>query len=50
MPESGIGSMYKYFNNKADLYLTVVHMGVEALKAALDEIITVKRTCLPGSK
>lgn len=34
-----IGSMYKYFNNKADLYLTVVHMGVEALKAALDEII-----------
>lgn len=34
-----IGSMYKYFSSKEDLYLTVVHLGVETLKSALEEIV-----------
>lgn len=34
-----IGSMYKYFNNKEDLYLTTIHFGVENLKEVLDEIV-----------
>lgn len=35
-----VGSMYKYFDSKEDLYLTVVHLGVETLKAALEDIVT----------
>ncbi|MGE5397293.1 MAG: TetR/AcrR family transcriptional regulator [Chitinophagales bacterium] len=34
-----IGSMYKYFNSKEDLYLTIVHLGVETLKATLEDIV-----------
>ncbi len=34
-----IGSMYKYFSSKEDLFLTVVHFGVETTKAVLEEII-----------
>ena len=35
-----VGSMYKYFDSKEDLYLKVVHLGVETLKAALEDIVT----------
>ncbi len=34
-----VGSMYKYFDNKEDLFLTVIHYGVETLKTILSEII-----------
>ncbi|KUO74666.1 MAG: AcrR family transcriptional regulator [Clostridia bacterium BRH_c25] len=34
-----IGSMYKYFNSKEDLFLTIIHFGVEATKAVLEEIM-----------
>jgi Transcriptional regulator len=34
-----VGSMYKYFDNKEDLFLTVIHYGVETLKTVLSEII-----------
>lgn len=34
-----VGSMYKYFNNKEDLYLSIIHLGVETLKAVLNEIM-----------
>lgn len=34
-----IGSMYKYFNNKQDLYLSIINFSVEKLKAILNEII-----------
>ncbi|MFZ5642691.1 MAG: TetR/AcrR family transcriptional regulator [Bacillota bacterium] len=35
-----IGSMYKYFGSKENLFLTIVHTGVEKLKAVLDEIMS----------
>lgn len=38
--EISIGSMYKYFNSKADLYLTVAQMGAETLRTALEQIIS----------
>lgn len=38
--EVSIGSMYKYFKNKEDLYLTVIHFGVESLKVILEETIS----------
>lgn len=34
-----VGSMYKYFTSKEDLYLTVVHMCVLTIKNALDHIV-----------
>jgi TetR/AcrR family transcriptional regulator len=34
-----IGSMYNYFGSKTDLYLTVVQVGAETLKSALEEIV-----------
>jgi AcrR family transcriptional regulator len=34
-----IGSIYAYFTSKENLFLTVIHYGVETLKAVLDEII-----------
>ena len=34
-----VGSLYKYFNNKEDLFLTVVHLGVETTKTVLEEIM-----------
>lgn len=34
-----VGSMYKYFDNKEDLFLTMIHYGVETLKEILSEII-----------
>ena len=34
-----VGSIYKYFNTKEDLFLTCVHFGVETLEAVLDEVI-----------
>ncbi len=38
--ESGVsvGSMYKYFDSKKDLFLTTVNLGVETLEAVLDGI------------
>lgn len=35
-----VGSMYKYFNNKQDLYLSIVNYSVEKLKAILNDIIS----------
>lgn len=35
-----VGSMYKYFNNKQDLYLSIVNYSVEKLKTVLHEIIS----------
>lgn len=37
--EVSVGAMYKYFKNKEDLYLTVIHFGVESLKGILEETI-----------
>lgn len=34
-----VGSMYKYFNDKKDLYLTTVHLATETLKSVLDGIV-----------
>lgn len=34
-----VGSMYKYFESKEDLFLTVIHYGVETLRAILNSII-----------
>jgi len=34
-----VGSIYKYFNNKRDLYLTVISLSVEKLKTVLEEIV-----------
>ncbi len=34
-----VGSIYKYFDNKEDLFLTMVHFGVETLKKVLQEIM-----------
>ncbi len=34
-----VGSMYKYFDNKEDLFLTIIHYGVETLKAVRIDII-----------
>lgn len=34
-----IGSMYKYFTNKEELYLTIIHFCVERLKSILDGVI-----------
>ncbi len=34
-----VGSIYKYFDNKEDLFLTMVHFGVETLKKVLKEIM-----------
>lgn len=31
-----IGSMYKYFKNKEELYLAIIHFGVENLKSILE--------------
>lgn len=33
-----VGSIYKYFGSKEDLFLTVIHTGVETLKGVLEEI------------
>ena len=33
-----VGSLYKYFDNKEDLFLTVVHVGVETLKSVLAKL------------
>ena len=33
-----VGSMYKYFDSKKDLFLTTVNLGVEMLEAVLDSI------------
>lgn len=38
--EVSVGSMYKYFDNKEDLYLATVGLGIETLKTILDEIIS----------
>lgn len=35
-----IGSMYKYFKNKEELYLAIIHFGVESLKGILEETIS----------
>lgn len=35
-----VGSIYKYFSSKEDLFLTVVHTGVETLKGILDGIVS----------
>lgn len=35
-----IGSMYKYFGNKKNLYLATIQLGVETLKSVLDEIVS----------
>lgn len=32
--------MYKYFNNKQDLYLSIIHFSVEKLKSVLNGIIS----------
>lgn len=37
--EVSIGSMYKYFISKEELYLTIIHFCVEKLKSILDGII-----------
>lgn len=39
--EAGIsvGSLYKYFDHKEDLFLTIIHYGVETLKTILGGII-----------
>ena len=34
-----VGSLYKYFENKENLFLAIVHVGVEKLKAVLEDII-----------
>lgn len=34
-----IGSMYKYFKNKEELYLAIIHFGVENLKSILEATI-----------
>jgi AcrR family transcriptional regulator len=34
-----VGSMYKYFDNKEDLFLTIIHYGVETLKSVLNELM-----------
>jgi len=34
-----VGSIYKYFDNKEHLFLTVVHFGVDTLRNVLNEII-----------
>jgi TetR/AcrR family transcriptional regulator len=34
-----VGSIYKYFDTKEDLFLTCVHFGVETLEAVLNEVI-----------
>jgi AcrR family transcriptional regulator len=35
-----VGSLYKYFDTKEDLFLTVVSLGVEMLESTLTEIIS----------
>ena len=37
--EVSIGSIYKYFKNKEELYLAIIHFGVESLKGILEGII-----------
>lgn len=39
-----VGSLYKYFDNKEDLFLTVVHVGVETLKSVLAKIMESRDT------
>ena len=34
-----VGSIYKYFDTKEDLFLTCVHFGVETLEAVANEVI-----------
>lgn len=34
-----VGSLYKYFENKENLFLAIVHVGVEKLKAVLEDIM-----------
>ncbi len=34
-----VGSIYKYFDSKEDMFLKVVHYGVETLKTVLNEIM-----------
>ncbi|NLZ32407.1 MAG: TetR/AcrR family transcriptional regulator [Firmicutes bacterium] len=34
-----VGSLYKYFNTKEDLFLTCVQFGIETLQAVLDEVL-----------
>jgi len=38
-PGISVGSIYKYFDTKEDLFLTCVHFGVETLEAVLNEVI-----------
>lgn len=33
-----VGSMYKYFDSKKDLFLTTVHLGIETLEGVLDSV------------
>jgi TetR/AcrR family transcriptional regulator len=37
-----VGSMYKYFDHKEDLFLTIIHYGVDTLKTVLGEIVAEK--------
>ncbi len=34
-----VGSIYKYFDNKEDMFLTIVHFAVDTLKTVLNEIM-----------
>ena len=34
-----VGSVYKYFGSKEDLFLTIIHLGVETLRGILDGIL-----------
>ena len=44
--EVSIGSMHKYFTNKEELYLTIIHFCVEKLKTILDVVICSEGTLL----
>lgn len=35
-----VGSIYKYFDNKEDLFLSLIHYGVRTLKNILEDILT----------
>ncbi|HWQ29609.1 MAG TPA: TetR/AcrR family transcriptional regulator [Negativicutes bacterium] len=41
-----IGAMYKYFDSKEELFLSIVHIGVETTKSVLGEIISSEGTLL----
>lgn len=42
-----IGSMYKYFGSKEDLYLAIIHHCVEITKAVVEEIINSDEDLIP---